>query len=138
MSKIYPRSELYIKYTLQKLSNDTFYNYLVDKILDRLKDYLLTTNKKELLENLEKKLTAGALEHGEIPSDYAIIEGELEQEYLGLIGYTMIHFFNVNEKIAGEIKHTLGECGTILSREKGYTSCIECGKYCSIDEHGKQ
>lgn len=52
---------------------------------------------------VREKVTKGSLEHGKLPTDYEVIEHEIQQEYLDLIGYTMIHFYKM-EKETGSMK----------------------------------
>lgn len=93
-SKIHPKNKKYIAYTIDKLSDDYFFNTMIKKVLQRAENFYNDTDKELLLIKLKDKITRGSIEHGEIPTDYEKIEGELQDEYLDIIAYNMIHLFN--------------------------------------------
>ena len=93
-SKIHPKNKKYIAYTIDKLSDIYFFDVLIKKVLQRAENFYNDTDKELLLKKLKDKITRGSIEHGEIPTDYEKIEGELQDEYLDIIAYNMIHLFN--------------------------------------------
>jgi hypothetical protein len=91
--KVDPLSEEFIAWSKEKLSNPDFYKHFMEELPRKAANYY-SYPKLHLMEKLEKKLRKGAKEHG--PPIHALewLEDELRQEYIDMIGYTLLIEWN--------------------------------------------
>ena len=99
MKKIDPESKQFIKWTMQKLENEAFFEYLISKINAQMQAFYFDGSRKTLLKNLRVKMESGALEHGKPKASFEEIKSEIEAEYLDLIGWSMIHLWNFEKTL---------------------------------------
>ncbi len=97
-NKINSESKLFIQWSIGKLNEPAFYDYLASRLTEKLRVFLQKTDRQEILERLKQKLEAGGIEHGKPDYAFEKIERELELEMLDLIGWSMLHFWNFKKK----------------------------------------
>lgn len=103
MKQIDFESEQFIDWSMQKLKDEAFFNYLTQKVSNQMQSFYLDGSRKKLLKKLREKMEAGAVEHGEPKTDFEEVKKELEEEYLDLIGWSMLLLWGFEKRLGKKI-----------------------------------
>ena len=89
-------SRKFIAWTREQLANPDNYERLITQIISGVIAYYAQP-KELILSKLEEKLVKGGIEHGEPNYSLDFIIKELENEYIDLIGWEMVAYWNQSE-----------------------------------------
>lgn len=92
--KVDPLSEEFIAWSKAKLEDPDYYIEFMRELPRKAANYF-SYPPKELKEKLEAKLRKGAKEHGEPIHEVEWLQEELQQEYLDMMGYTLLMEWNI-------------------------------------------
>lgn len=93
LHKIDAESKRFIKWTEKHLSDPDYFS-LLSCLIDRQLSNFLHGDRKKLLAALMEKLEKRAREHGKPSYTKEHVLGELQQEFLDLIGWNMVLLWN--------------------------------------------
>lgn len=99
LKTIDPTAEEYIDWTIHTLSEGWF-DTVIESVIIRIKEYYTNTDREIIIADLRAKMTAGAIQHGKLPTSINDIDRELQQEYLDIIAYNMMIYFVSSLKLA--------------------------------------
>lgn len=96
-----PHTARFLDWAFKNLDDDTYYDQAVEEIKARL-DQFYAQSKDQLLTDLKAKMIRGSHEHGEPSHPLPVVQQEINNEYMDLLGWMLIERWIKNKNTDSE------------------------------------